>query len=75
MRERLQFDWIRVKKRKTPDVRFELTTNGLTVHCSTAELIRNGKHQNGTVFLGFWPRGEYLFKGVGPPLKLYEGGL
>lgn len=28
---------------KTPDARFELATNGLTVHCSTAELIRNKK--------------------------------
>ena len=27
--------------RKTPDARFELATNGLTVRCSTAELIRN----------------------------------
>ena len=26
---------------KTPDARFELATNGLTVRCSTAELIRN----------------------------------
>lgn len=26
---------------ETPDARFELATNGLTVHCSTAELIRN----------------------------------
>ncbi len=26
----------------TPDARFELATNGLTVHCSTTELIRNG---------------------------------
>ena len=25
----------------TPDARFELATNGLTVRCSTAELIRN----------------------------------
>lgn len=26
---------------ESPDVGFEPTTNGLTVHCSTAELIRN----------------------------------
>ena len=26
---------------ETPDAGFEPTTNGLTVHCSTAELIRN----------------------------------
>lgn len=27
---------------ESPDARFELATNGLTVHCSTAELIRIG---------------------------------
>ncbi len=27
--------------KRSPDARFELATNGLTVHCSTAELIRN----------------------------------
>lgn len=30
------------ERKKTPDARFELATNGLTVHCSTTELIRNG---------------------------------
>ena len=29
---------------ESPDVGFEPTTNGLTVHCSTAELIRNKSH-------------------------------
>ena len=28
---------------RSPDARFELATNGLTVHCSTAELTRNRK--------------------------------
>ena len=29
----------------TPGARFELATNGLTVHCSTAELTRNVKYE------------------------------
>lgn len=28
-------------QKETPGARFELATNGLTVHCSTAELTRN----------------------------------
>lgn len=31
------------RNEKTPDAGFEPATNGLTVHCSTAELIRNKK--------------------------------
>ena len=32
---------VTAKSLESPEVGFEPTTNGLTVHCSTAELFRN----------------------------------
>lgn len=55
----------------SPEVGFEPTTNGLTVHCSTAELFRIGnailaksqisKQTFSITFSTFLPRGLNLF--------------
>ena len=49
---------------KTPDARFELATNGLTVRCSTAELIRNSD-KTLIEYLFFFKHKEHFGRALG----------